>query len=796
MNQFLLKPLVACLCSLSLIALSGNAVAQNNESSNPLNLLKPVKGVDYSKVITRVMTSGLISEYAPKYPKIQETFRESRDWDLHNIAQNQDGDFNNSANVIMKGDVVIKGNYTSTDGGKLIVLGNLTANNIVSNGTIHVTGNLIIDGAVYANEVSNFTVEGNITSKVFINNKSNVKSKNIKTSVLIDQKNTDYASLYRYINPIVYAYDDIANYKLPVSLEEINLNRVPEFDVFAHYAGNFEDGVIRKEVAQANLFEEYKKAISNQTPSAELLRMVSLPKLDTLLAIALASRDDLPATSLQKILSNQDDAVLFALAENPNTSPELLVKISEVNSSGAGYAAQNDKLPLQKLNELVNNKDENYRYAATHSKKLNTIQLEKLATDKDEDTRLSALENYSGKLESRKIIQRNITHENTDIKLALLANNPYLTVEDYQILLEDESLDENKEPVIQMEVVNHLLQPSMYLAFKNTTQQQRVELLKNLSQNTENENILSLALVALDPSDQQAILKNKNSNTKNLFNQQLAFFTQDHNVMRQLLSSNQPEVLAELASNQSTPEKIQSALLENLPSISKVKSSAMPEVQFKTQFEIYKNLAFNRNIDPKIRTSVIEFCAGLEKSPSFCESTATIFNLAEQNINLLINAKDKKLKKEMLYNLYQQSFASEVAVKQKEFESVDLQNEFNSIKSLNGVAFWTALATAKSPYIREIAACNHNTPVEHLKRLRNDRYINNNKSVLLNPSYPANLLLEDKILTKEQVYNANYSDEYLLEKLNNKKSDLTTDIQQEIRWALLLRNQKKKSLKM
>jgi hypothetical protein len=68
--------------------------------------------------------------------------------------------------------------------------------------------------------------------------------------------------------------------------------------------------------------------------------------------------------------------------------------------------------------------------------------------------------------------------------------------------------------------------------------------------------------------------------------------------------------------------------------------------------------------------------------------------------------------------------------------------------------------------------------------------------VLLNPNYPKNLLIQEKFYNINQIRNIQYTDAFLFQSLGNPKLDIDFEVQQEIRWMLWLRNQKKKSLAM
>lgn len=777
MNSFFTKHVLATISCLALLSFPLTAISQN-----ATKVISPPQGA-----ANYALVQAIINKVKAKNPALKKSIEESSNWRIKKGNQTIDGDFENDENIIYEGNLTISGNYFSVDDAKLIVLGDLNANNILADSSLHVQGNVVAEGMVYASENNNFKVDGQLEAKAFINYKSNVSIKDLKVEIKIDNHQGDYDALYRSLNPDLFVFDEeFESTQFPINEDQIEINIPPAFSEVKFILADYEAELFRAEPAAESLVADYKKALSQTTTVAQINQMSGLKNLDTLVAAALASRDDLTLEAQTNLLNTQIDTVLIRLALNKITPADILVKIAQSSLSLANYTTEHKNFPTAYLATLINSKKETDRYAATLSYQLTQAQIEQLANDPNDEVRQSLLEVYSGQQMSPNVIQNNLTHVNTEVKLALIKNNINFTVADYETLLEDEATDDEEGLVIQEATLRNLLTPSQLLGFKKTTPKERLYLLGNFADTTKLAYLKILALSGLPRRDQITIAKDLNPEDLELLNQELAASTNHQELLEQLSQEKKKPVKAELAINPALPSKIQMQLLAEIPNPQKLAKSTNPEKEWANQFEILDNLVTNPNVDKKVRASIIEFCASIENSPEFCLNTPSIFGLSEIEIEQLINAKNTLLKAEMSANLKYQNYANEASVKQLVLDTPLFQKEWPTIKNQQAASFWKALSQAKSLELRKIAAVNHQTSVEDLTRLRKDKNLRVAYQVLLNPQYPKNALLKEDFYIEEQVLNINYSPTFLLEKLISNSTSIPVEIKEAIRQQLII----------
>ncbi len=777
MNSLFSKHVLATISCLALLSFPLAAISQN-----ATKVISPPQGV-----ANYALVQAIINKVKVKNPALKKSIEESSNWRIKKGNHTIDGDFENDENIIYEGNLTISGNYFSVDDAKLIVLGQLNANNILADSSLHVQGNVVAEGMVYASENNNFKVDGQLEAKAFINYKSNVSIKDLKVEIKIDNHQGDYDALYRSLNPDLFVFDEeFENTQFPINEDQIEINIPPALSEVKFILADYEAELFRSEPAAESLVSDYKKALSQATTVAQITQMSGLKNLDTLVAAALASRDDLSLEAQNNLFNTQVDTVLIRLALNKITPADMLVKIAQSSLSLANYTTEHKNFPTAYLATLVNSKKETDRYAATLSYQLSPAQIEQLANDPNDEVRQSLLEVYSGQVMSPNVIQNNLTHVNTEVKLALIRNNINFTVADYETLLEDEATDDDEGLVIQEAALRNLLTPSQLLGFKKTTPKERLYLLGNFADTTKVAYLKILALSGLPRKDQITIAKDLNPEDLELLNQELAASTNNQELLEQLSQEKKNPVKAELASNPALPIKIQTQLVAEIPNLQKLAKSTNPEKEWATQFEILDNLVTNPNVDKKVRASIIEFCASIENSPEFCLNTPSIFGLSEMEIEQLINAKNTLLKAEMSANLKYQNYANEASVKQLILDMPLFQKEWPTVKNQQAASFWKALSQAKSTELRKIAAVNHQTSVEDLTRLRKDKNLRVAYQVLLNPQYPKNELLKEDFYIEEQVLNINYSPAFLLEKLLTNTTTVPVDIKEAIRQQLII----------
>lgn len=781
--------LSTCLCFTA--TLPNIALAQKNKT----NVSPAKKSTEKSAqmvLISSDKATVIAKKYLAKNPELAKILAQNKDWSYYKGNLNISQSYISELPTIFEGDITIDGNLSDAKTSNLIILGNLKVKNLLSHHSVYVTGNLTASDLIYVSNNDLLRIDGKVKAKAIANENSQVIIKDLTATVIKNDENGNYDWLYRAINPGLLLHYGSNQTSLPIAPENIVLNKFPSYKNVHEWVIQKEGEFFREKIAPESLLQDLKTAMSSKTNPAEINKIAANKKTDLLILATLALRSDLSLEAQNSLINTSEYFVLANLASNLKTPTPLLIKLAQLSPEIAGFVAENPNCPDSLLAELVNSDNEDERWAATYSKKLTPQQIDVLTADTDEDIRLAVLERYRGKPLSAKAIQNNIRHKNDEIKMALIEGNRYLTVADYETLIKEGNAD------LQSFVVEHLLDSGMHLAFKNTSATERENVLKNLVKNPsiESKDLKILALSGLPRADQKELSEDFNSMEKDFLNKKLSTTTTDKELIKQYSQSEKKYIVRELACNTALPPAIQLQLFARAPSAAQFNSNADAEDEFKFEIETLHYLLVNLNLEKNVRTSIIEFCSSVNTSPEFCEKAIQLFGLTEKEINLLTKAKDSNLKQIALTGLHAQNYASQEAIQLFESNNPATQQELGIIKKQSGAAFWSSLAKAKSSTLRKIAAINHNTPIEDLTQLRNDKDPDVGLEVLLNPNYPKNLLIQEKFHNINQVRNIQYTDAFLFQSLGNPKLDIDFDIQQEIRWMLWLRNQKKKSLAM
>lgn len=791
-TNMLKKILSTSLFALLMMGSSSTTWAQDksnttNASNSTQQTSKAQSQASAVEELSEKRIAELSQKYFKKYPTIKKLLELNSDWEYYNGNIHIPRSFRNKKNLIIEGNITVDGDYIEVIGSNLIVIGNLTTNNILSQNTIYVTGNLTINKLLYIDSNIHFQVDGKTKVNTFIQNSEKVFVKDISSNNHIKNGVGDFDLLVRSMHEDLVNYNEALPEEIPTDEATFNFKTLPNFFVVENHLIHRGLEFLRPQVADKNLNTEIIKAINNKTKPDELIKMAENSNTDILVKNIIASRLDLPVKAQEILLNTNIESIVHSLARNPSTQANFLIKISRQSAKAAAYVIENPSCPPFVLNELIKHKNPVFRSVLTFHKNLDSSLIAKLANDEDINIRIQLFILYSGYEFSNEIIETNLKEKNSELYKALIERNPNLTLQHYQTLLANEDVD------VRMATLKNIYNPSMFLAHKKTTVQEREKLLYEFAKKTK-EIEIKLMLVSLLPSKyHEEFVKKMTENDKEKFQMQLAANSYDKSIILNLLKDKKTIYYKNLASNYYLPAEVEKKLLQQIPSLSEVNASKDPEQKFANEFTILVNLLSNPQTNESTKTKIIEFCAALTTAARFCRISTELFGLSENQIKLLLQSKDKTLADNLITNLEIQVYAPESAIKLSRINNELAQIEFEKIKLLSGDEFWNGLAKAQSSLVKRIAAINHNIPVETLLELRKSKNLKLAYLTLLNPKYPLHLLKNESVYVTNQLSNPYYNKAIILEILNKTSVGTAPVIRDEMRTWLWLNDKKLKA---
>lgn len=784
------KNLIKFLLALFIISTSATGWAQDKNKTNIAATSTQQTSKAQAPTVEILSEKRLIElskKNFKKYPTIQKLIELNSNWEYYKGNSHIESSFENQRNIIVEGNLTIDGNYIESMGSNLIVIGNLTANNLLSNNTVYVTGNLTVNHLLYIDLNDWLQVDGKTKVNTFIQNSEQVYLKNLSANNHIKDGAGDFDLLTRSMHEDLVIYNEKLSEDFPTNEATFDFKILPDFFAVRNHLINSGLEFFRTKVADKNLHSELIKAISHKTKPDELIKMADNSNTDILVKAIIASRLDIPLKAQEILFNTNNDSIVHSLARNSSTQADFLLKISRKSPDAAQYVARNPSCPSTVINELIKHENPEFRWTLAFNKKLESSIIEKLANDEDITIRTHLFNQYSGFEFSNDIIEANLKVNNSDLKKALIERNPNLTLKHYQTLLAEN--DNN----LTMAIVKNINDSSMFLAHKKTTPQDRELLLYEIAKKTKNTELKMVILTVLPIKYQQEIVKTMSESDQEEFQFQLASHSSEKNIIMNFANDKNNIYYKNLASNYYLPELVQKILLQKLPSIAEVNASKNPEQQFEDEFQIFAVLLENSQTDKTNKSKIIEFCSALNKAAKFCRATSTVFGLTEKQIKSLLESKDKTLAGNLIANFNKQIYAPESAIKLMHFNNAMEQTEFEKIKSLSGDEFWNSLAQAPFKELKRIAAINHNTPIETLLELRKSNNPKIAYLTLINPKYPLNLLKNEKIYFTDQLRNPNYNKEIVFDLLQQTSLDTSAEIRDEMRTWLWLNDKKLKA---
>lgn len=749
----------------------------------------PIKKINpqQTQSISEKKLFSLIKKYSDQHSTFVKFLEQQFDWQYFKGETHFTTSLESFKNIIIEGDCYIDGDYIDFFNVHLIVIGNLTTNNLVSDSMVYVTGNLTVNGALTILNNSLFKVEGKTKVHTIIQNKSKVDIKNLNSNLQLIDGVGDRDIILRSLHEDLVFYDDGLFNEFPIDEEKFHLNITPDYHEVRRHLITRKLNFFRDTIADEKFPSDLIKAISNKTKSDEIIEMAQNAHTENLVKIILASRRDLPIKAQEILFNSNINKVTQSLARNPHIQETILLKLARLSKVEAQFVARNASCPLSVIQELIEHDDAKFRWVLTLHKHLDHQSIEKLAMDKDLKIRTSLFTQYSGYHFSDSIIESNLKINNPNLKIALVERNCNLTFQQYQTLLADS--DEN----VLIETIENINNPSMFLAHKKTSFEEREITLYEFVKITKNKALKIKVLSFLPRKYHVEFVQKMSADDIVEFNKQLASNSSEKEVILSFLSTNKEIYFKHLASNFTLPIQVQKFLLLQFPSLKKINQGYYSDEEIEDSLQLVSNLLNNPQINKTTRTKLIKFCAGLENAYRFKDIIYDLFDLSENEINLLLQSKDEYLASTLISELPKKIYAPESAIKLMRFKEAKDQTEFEVIKCFSGEVFWHKLAKAQSTELKKIAAVNQNTSLENLLELKKDKDLEQVNWAFLNPKYPKQLLKNEEITFIAQLNNPNYSFKLLTKILNDKNRKLHQPVEERIRTLLWLHDRRLKA---
>ena len=489
--------------------------------------------------------------------------------------------------------------------------------------------------------------------------------------------------------------------------------------------------LFRQTPAPKSLRKSVIAALRSSATEEELRKMISV---DPVLAMLIASGDGLSPALQDDLIATKNEAVFSHLSSNPSLGPERMLRLAELSDKAAAIIAARPDAPTQLTKEqgLVLSSNPEVRLALIEQETLTANVIRALAIDSDSSVRSALVWSHHAHYLPQEIIAKITLDANSELRSASIPLAAAMKM-DRQL----NALSRDSDQGVQESLANYLVQEALWQRPRHLTDQHRIELATLLAKSTPE------AVPAMAPNEQLRIgrkcLKDfadkargdlANSRTKYRL-KKLSRETTSDLLLEELISSADIEVMTSVASNLSLPPKLQMQLTKKLrPSNARLRFDptsvegikAMHDALSKPSTDsIAQALALNPNASPEALLELARYAlkskgydpviipALLQRDHQPAELLAVL-----RKANHELNREDWSLSVITSRHATRKLLALAIP---EWYEGEAATFEFQRISRLPSVKFWHAMATAKSPALRGIAAISPETPLIDLARI-------------------------------------------------------------------------------
>lgn len=657
-----------------------------------------------------------------------------------------DRSFSNDDVVVVDGNLTVKGDYDdySPGIGVLLVLGDFTVSNVLSWGSIAVSGKLDSTGAVFAyyNDFT-FEVAGPIKARAFlmVDKSGSIGDVEATVSQMDDEPNT--AQALRHFVPELMIDDALD--KGPDAFDDAAPMRAfADWDVAKAlvHAGL---PLFRDTPAPETLPGDAMKLFDPDTDAATVAKLAAQ---DRLLAMLAASREK-PSLALQKqLLAGNEATVLARLATNADVDKGVLAQIAQKQPALSAAAAKNPNASPGLLAPMGKSDDPSVRIAVLEHKDVPVAQLAALAVDKDASVRLA----LAGSRHVRRLapgdLDKLVADPDPAVRAAALLRADVLGIAHIAKLASD------TDPKVRTAVAEVLVSQAVWRKLPVGSAAEREAIAAKLAADPVTA-LRPLALAALAPAEQERFFNALDAKIQERGASEYARNTRNVALMRKFAEAPVP-VARELARNLALPPSVQARLVARLPSADKPRPSMMdlafgkPEAIAESMDSwdtVIDELARNANAAPSTIAALAKYCVAIRGRAGFCNALLDRDDLSAETLTTLADIGDNEFREDWALTVLRSRHAQRrqlaVAVPRWYDDEEELLAEFNAgIKRGDDAAWLTSLAGSSHEQLREIAASNAATPPAVLVKLRTDASDDVRNNASRNPSLPAEAIAQ------------------------------------------------------
>jgi len=786
-----------CIASLLLVLVFAFPVASRGEQGKWTTLSSLVKKDNAFVELTAEKLAQVVGRLEKNEHMLEARRRVDRTWVYYKGDLKLDGPIDGNIGLVVDGNLRIDGLYDDyvSDIGSLVVLGDMHVEHLISWGSVAVLGNLEADGVVftYYNDFT-FEVGGSIQAEALVVSDKYADFDSSKVNVGLKWQNgittSDVSTAQFFTAPVMAA-----------SVVDID-----EGDFDSDYLYPDADGcrqvlragqkLFRKPVATKSLMVALEKAFDPDTDSASLLKLL---EVDSLVAIAVASRSDVPELAQDKMIEMKVPEVLEVLSSNSAVGKHRLFRIAELFPSMVSNVANNENMPTEMLVGLLKPDDTESKIAMLSRSDLPVKILETLSADSDETVRWYCTHYASSGKLSAEVIDRLVVDPSTKVRVSL-AGCEILGYDQLSKLAADE------EPDVRRAVAERLVRQNLWRCTRTLSQTERESLAGKLYSDS-NRLVGDTVVAALPPQQQLEVGRKWLAQIGDEKYQyriiELAATTQSIELMKLILDSGFLKGQVAVAENLAISDALQQQVVSLIPHSKPRSQQLLFSFEIDLSDELAVNLLDNPNVSEVVVRKLAEHVVKGRTQSVISNTIGNLAHLSSASLEILSRFGDSEFKEftypfAVLNSRHSTRKQIERAFFRYHADDQELQMKFRQIAGLQDADWWRALGNSDSDKLREIAAINKNSLPETLLEMAKVAASKEQESedvdimwyVVANPNFP----LTDDVIAKypqEAISNPKVSEKQIeLVVQNARKNDDSYSVLEDAREVMAARRLK------
>lgn len=659
---------------------------------------------------------------------------EDLDWYRHRGDLVLDRPLSNGHALIVEGNLRIRGSYDDyrNNTGLLVVLGDMQVENVVSWGSLAVAGHLKAEGLIFA-YYNDFTFDAKSVAAraLFVYDKSGSVGKVDAPIWMSSEKGASKGSVQRAVQTLM------PEVVLPALIDDddaLTDGFYPDFSLLQRRIAAGEP-LFRSQPGADTLLADLRLASGERVSAAQI---DTLAGKDRLLAATLASREDLSPASQNRLLATRDPFVLDRLARNPATTTAVLERIAAVSPPLASVVITHPKAPTALVGKLAASGPAEVRRTSAGRADLPADQLAQLAKDRDASVRLALVDGNGHRLPAPVLAQL-VADADPKVRAALAAHR--LLRLDAPALAR---LAKDPASEVRVALAERLLRQVRWEQWPELPLNELEGLALSLAEDTEGA-VANTARLALSPNEQERRWQKATPAARAARAGALAGTTRGERVQLDIARGQDAYALEELAGNLALWPAVQNELMRTLPPAKSRRRIGLLDHDAASKAQdgpegVVARLLENPNATPVVIEQAARYCADTLGNALFCSALTHRKDLSPKVIEMLRAAYRGEEREDLALTITLLPGASDAQLKWAVpvwmDDEADVLAEFKPIQKLQGEAFWQALATARHPKLRELAATNAQTPAAALQRLVRDKVDDVASSAWRNPNLP------------------------------------------------------------